>query len=84
VVSRINGRSGFATIEMVAQDCRELMSSMENVCVLWIDRNQNSDAHNLASLAKIVGNQTWLGVMTINYSIFLVSFSSRFRVHKET
>jgi len=60
---------------MVAQDCRELMSSIDNVFVLWIDRNQNSDAHNLASLTKIVGNRTWLGAVpnSLNFPASAIS-----------
>jgi len=75
VVSCINGRSNFATIDMVAQDCRDLMSSMDNVSVVWVDRNQNCDAHNLASLARIVGNRDWVGVAP-NSLCFPVNASS--------
>ncbi|XP_024626573.1 uncharacterized protein [Medicago truncatula] len=61
VVNCINGKSSFASINMVAQDCRDLMSSLSDVCIMFISRGQNSDAHNLAALAKIVGTSTWLG-----------------------
>ncbi|RHN71717.1 putative ribonuclease H-like domain, reverse transcriptase zinc-binding domain-containing protein [Medicago truncatula] len=63
VVNCINGKASFATINMVAQDCSVLLSSLSNACILFISRDQNSDAHNLASLAKVVGNRTWLGAV---------------------
>jgi hypothetical protein len=44
---------------MVAQDCRELLSSMPTVSVLFVSRDQNVDAHTLTSLARLVENRTW-------------------------
>jgi len=67
----INGKSSFATINMVAQDCRELMPNILNVCILFVNRNQNSNAHNLASLAKVVGNRTWVGIVPDNMLFFV-------------
>lgn len=53
-------------LSILAQDCRELTSSLLNVCILFISRDQNSDAHSLASLAKVVGNRTWIEVLHNN------------------
>ncbi|CAJ2671609.1 unnamed protein product [Trifolium pratense] len=47
-----------AAIDIVVQDCRALISSLLNVSVMFVRREQNGDAHNLASLAKVVGNRT--------------------------
>ncbi|GAU37237.1 hypothetical protein TSUD_375390 [Trifolium subterraneum] len=62
VVNCINRKSSFAAINLIAEDCRNLMTCLANVCVLFVSRTQNSDAHNLASLARIMGNRTWQGV----------------------
>ncbi|CAJ2652968.1 unnamed protein product [Trifolium pratense] len=61
VVNCIAKKVKIDAIEMVAQDCRELLSSLPNVSVLFVRRDQNIDAHNLASLARLVGNRTWVG-----------------------
>ncbi|GAU33864.1 hypothetical protein TSUD_66510 [Trifolium subterraneum] len=61
VVDCICNKVKFDAIEMVAQDCRELLSSLPNVSVVFVRRDQNIDAHNLASLARLVGNRTWVG-----------------------
>jgi ribonuclease HI len=61
VVNCVNRKSSFAAINFIAQDCRELMKNMLFVCVRFIGRNQNCDAHNLASVAMNVGDRTWLG-----------------------
>lgn len=76
VVNCINRKSSFATINMVVQDYRELMSSLSNVCILFISRDQNFDAHSLASLAKVVGNRTWIGVLSnssFSFSVMHIS-----------
>lgn len=76
VVNCINRKSSFATINMVVQDCRELMSSLSNVSILFISRDQNFDAHSLASLAKVVGNRTWIGVLSnssFSFSVMHIS-----------
>ncbi|GAU21787.1 hypothetical protein TSUD_329120, partial [Trifolium subterraneum] len=62
VVNCINRKSSFAAINLIAEDCRNLMTCLANVCDLFVSRTQNSDAHNLASLARIMGNRTWQGV----------------------
>jgi len=62
VVNAINGRSTFAAINFIVQDCRDLMSPMLDVSVMFVSKNHNCDAHNLVSLAKIVGDRTWHGV----------------------
>jgi ribonuclease HI len=61
VVDCIYNKVKIAAIEIVAQDCRELLFSLTNVNVLFIRREQNVDAHNLASMARLVGNRTWVG-----------------------
>jgi ribonuclease HI len=61
VVDCIYNKVKIAAIEMVTQDCRDLLSSLPNVSVLFVRREQNVDAHNLASLARLVGNRTWVG-----------------------
>jgi hypothetical protein len=38
------------------------MNNLVNVSVSFVRREQNSEAHNLVSLAKFVGNRSWLGV----------------------
>lgn len=62
VVNCINKKTSFAAINMICQDCSVLMTSLSNVCIQYVSRALNADAHNLASLAKDVGNRTWLGV----------------------
>jgi ribonuclease HI len=69
VVNCINKRSNFATINLIAQDCRNLMDGMENVSVMFISRSQNLDAHNLASLAKVVCSKTWLGPAPLVFDV---------------
>lgn len=59
VVNCINRRSKFVAIELIAQYCRELMS-------------MGRFAHNLASLAKVVGDGLWVGSVPSN-SMFSVS-----------
>ncbi|PNX86195.1 Isoflavone-7-O-methyltransferase [Trifolium pratense] len=54
VVDCISNKVKIDAIEMVAQDCRELLSSLPNVSVLFVRRDQNIDAHNLASLPRLV------------------------------
>jgi uncharacterized protein YlxP (DUF503 family) len=61
VVDCISNKVKIAVIEMVAQDCRELLSSMPTVSVLFVSRDQNVDAHTLTSLARLVENRTWVG-----------------------
>lgn len=56
---------------MVAQDCRDLMSNCINVCIIYVSRVQNSNTHNLASLAKVAGTRTWFGVAPVS-SLFPV------------
>jgi hypothetical protein len=58
VVNCITKRGTFASIDIIAQDCRELMSGLTNVSVLFVRR----EAHNLASLAKYVANRSWMGL----------------------
>ncbi|XP_045822165.1 uncharacterized protein LOC123915058 [Trifolium pratense] len=72
VVNCINKRSNFAAINLIAQDCRNLMAGLGNVSVMFISRTQNCDAHNLVSLAKVVGSRTWLGVAPL-VSVYSVS-----------
>ncbi|CAJ2654058.1 unnamed protein product [Trifolium pratense] len=62
VVNCINKRSNFAAINLIAQECRNLMAGLTNASVMFVSRTQNCDAHNLASLAKVVGSRTWVGV----------------------
>jgi ribonuclease HI len=75
VVNCVNRKASLAAINFIAQDCRELMKSLLNVCVKFISRNQNCDAHNLATLAKNVGDRTWLGAVP-NFSMFSVNVAS--------
>ncbi|XP_045830934.1 uncharacterized protein LOC123922244 [Trifolium pratense] len=65
VVNFINKRSNFAAINLIAQECRNLMAGLTNASVMFVSRTQNCDAHNLASLAKVVGSRTWIGVSTL-------------------
>ncbi|CAJ2669717.1 unnamed protein product [Trifolium pratense] len=69
VVDYINKKAKIAAIDMVVQDCRALISSLLNVSVMFVRRDQIGDAHNLASLAKVVGNRTWIGVTPIVFGI---------------
>jgi hypothetical protein len=61
VVNCIAKRTHLASIELVAQDCRELLCNFSNVSIKFISRVLNVDAHNVASLAKYVGSRSWLG-----------------------
>jgi hypothetical protein len=60
MVNCINRKSSFAAINLIAEDCRNLMNCLTSVCVVFVSRSQNYVAHNLASLARIMGNRTWL------------------------
>lgn len=71
-VNCMNRRSKFATIDFIAQDCRELMFSLLTVSVSFVSTNQNSVAHNLASLAKTVGDRSWDGPVLVS-SLFCVN-----------
>ncbi|CAJ2645003.1 uncharacterized protein LOC123895600 [Trifolium pratense] len=62
VVSCITKKGTFASIDIIAQDCRDLTSGLTNVSVLFVRTEQNDEAHNLASLAKFVGNRSWVGL----------------------
>jgi hypothetical protein len=72
VVNCINRKSSFAAINLIAEDCRNLMNSLVNVVVMFISRTQNSDAHTMATLARIMGNRTWSRVVP-HSTVFSVS-----------
>jgi ribonuclease HI len=50
MVNCINRKSSFAAINLIAEDCRNLMNCLTSVCVVFVSRTQNYVAHNLASL----------------------------------
>jgi ribonuclease HI len=59
VVDCIASKVKLAAIEMVFHDCRELLSCLPNVSVLFVSRDQNVDAHNLAATNdSVVSNYT--------------------------
>jgi ribonuclease HI len=57
VVNCVNKRSSFASINLIAQDCKDLLDRFDSASIMFVSRSQNGHAHNLASLAKIVGNR---------------------------
>jgi exonuclease III/ribonuclease HI len=63
VVNCLNNKSKFAAIELVVQDCKELMKGFSNVVVQFVSRELNVEAHTLASLARNVGSKSWLGLV---------------------
>lgn len=63
VVNCLNNKSKFAAIELVVQDCHELMKGFSNVDVQFVRRELNAEAHALASLARNVGSKSWLGLV---------------------
>ena len=62
VVNCLNKKSNIAAIELVMQDCNDLMQGLPTVVVQLVRREHNVEAHNLASLARIVGCSSWLGI----------------------
>jgi len=65
VVNCLNNKSKFAAIEIVVQDCNELMKGMYNVVGQFVRKEHNAEADNLASLARIVGCRSWLGIASL-------------------
>jgi hypothetical protein len=63
VVNYVNKRSSFASINLIAQDRRNLMDRFDDVSILFVSRLQNVHTHNLATLTKTVDNRSWLGVL---------------------
>jgi hypothetical protein len=60
VVDCIASKVKLAAIEMVFHDCRELLSCLPNVSVMFVNRDQNVDAHNLAATNdSVVSNYTF-------------------------
>lgn len=61
VVNCIHRKIVLAAIEPVIQDCRDLMSTFANICIKHVRRSNNSEAHNIASLATNDGSRSWMG-----------------------
>ncbi|XP_058776202.1 uncharacterized protein LOC131650515 [Vicia villosa] len=59
-VDCINGVAKDAVLEPIAADCRFLLNSFSCTSVMYIRRNENVDAHNVARLGKLLGSRTWL------------------------
>ncbi|XP_058724620.1 uncharacterized protein LOC131596076 [Vicia villosa] len=60
VVDCINGTINLANLELLADDCRMLLKNFDLASVLFLNRNCNSDAHNVAELGKLYGSKTWI------------------------
>ncbi|GAU38301.1 hypothetical protein TSUD_157860 [Trifolium subterraneum] len=80
VVNCIAKRISLASIDLIAQDCRDLLCNFSNVSIKFVGRALNIDAHNVASLAKCVGSRTWVGsAPTVsNFSSDVLSFNGCF------
>lgn len=72
VVNCVNKNSVVLSIEPVVYDCWKLLEKIPFVTVKHVNKELNSEAHNLASLAKIVGTKFWWG----NASRNQVNFSA--------
>jgi hypothetical protein len=70
-----NNLSLNTNLELIAQDCRELLCNFSNVSIKFISRVLNVDAHNVTSLAKFVGSRSWLGIAPLvsNFSSIITS-----------
>ncbi|XP_058776145.1 uncharacterized protein LOC131650453 [Vicia villosa] len=65
VVDCVNGVSYAVDLEPIVLDCQFLIKSFVSVAVLFVGRNNISDAHNLVSLGRVVGSRTWLGCIPL-------------------
>jgi hypothetical protein len=66
-VDCINGKAIMAAIDPIIQDCCSILNLFEDIKVTAISRNQNSVAHELVQMSKVVGSKNWAG--TVPYQI---------------
>jgi hypothetical protein len=48
-------------LESIIQDCINFLFCLPNVIVVFVRKSKNAAAHELASLARIVGAKSWVG-----------------------
>ncbi|XP_058757456.1 uncharacterized protein LOC131630719 [Vicia villosa] len=60
VVDCINSIHSNASLDPIAAECRQLLSSFSFSSVIFVPRNCNFDAHNVVLLGKMYGSRTWL------------------------
>ncbi|XP_058776904.1 uncharacterized protein LOC131651249 [Vicia villosa] len=60
VVDCINCVRQFASIDLIAIDVRCLLSSFSLGSVMYLCRQQNTEAHNLVGLGRLFGDRSWL------------------------
>jgi len=76
-----NGKATMAVINPIIQDCCcSILILFEDKKITTISRNQNSVAHELVQMPKIVGTKNWVGTVPHQISQFvcntLILFSS--------
>lgn len=49
-----------ASIELIMQDCRQLLLGFSSFHVMFVKRTENGNAHQLVGLAQSLGNKQWL------------------------
>lgn len=62
-VDCVNGKAIMAAIDPIIQDCCSILNLFEDIKVTAICRNQNSIAHELVQLSKVVGSKNWVGTV---------------------
>ncbi|XP_058759858.1 uncharacterized protein LOC131633155 [Vicia villosa] len=63
VVDCINGTSYSANLELLVNDCKELLRNFQNAVVVYLNRNCNRDAHHMVHVGFNVGSKCWAGVI---------------------
>jgi len=60
VVDCINGKAIMAAIDPIIQDCCSILNLFAEIKVTAISRTQNSVAHELVRMSKVVGSKNWV------------------------
>lgn len=65
VVNCVNKNTVVVSIQPIVSDCWKLLQKIPFVMVKHVSKELNSEAHNLASLAKVVGTSFWLRLLSL-------------------
>lgn len=63
VVDYINDISYSTTLELLVNECRQLLGNFKNAVVVFLSRNCNGNAHHMAHVGFRFGTQSWSGVI---------------------
>lgn len=76
VVDYVNSSVENAVIELIAEDCRMLLSKFKLGSFMFIGRDLNVDAHNLVGLCHTFGSRTWNEGLPDRNSAVLLTLNS--------